>query len=228
MEYSAAPSPVAGGARTHSTEGALARPAPAGVAAARVVARAAIALLVAAVALAAQPPQRWTLGDSRERVRQVQGAPELIERLTSLGKEVWSYRTSSVTFDPRTGHVVEYTDAERVLKVTLRPTSASGAPTRAPLTLGASRDAVLRRFGTPWAYTRDGSRRRAFLAYGRSIVQLSLDDDAVSGWIVRDSAIVVAATDRAEGEAAMRGGGNAPSARQAAAPRHAAREHCLA
>ena len=50
MEYSAAPSPDAGGARRHSTEGALARPAPAGVAAARVVARAASALASARAA----------------------------------------------------------------------------------------------------------------------------------------------------------------------------------
>ncbi|MFN8665849.1 MAG: caspase family protein [Gemmatimonadaceae bacterium] len=223
MEYSAAPSPDAGGARATGTEGALARPAQGG-AAARMVARAAIALLLGGVALAAQAPkapQRWTLGDSRERVRQVQGAPELVERLTSLGKEIWSYRTSSVTFDPRTGRVVEYTDAEGGLKVVMAPKGARGAPgasTRAPLVLGASRDVVLRRFGTPWAYTRDPSGRRAFLAYGRSVVQLSLDEDRVSGWIVRDSALVVDARDREAGEAAMRAGGAAPVTRQAAAP----------
>ncbi|MCC6931524.1 MAG: caspase family protein [Gemmatimonadaceae bacterium] len=217
MEYSAAPSSHAGGARTTSTDGAPVRPAPGG-GAGRVVARSAIALLLGGVALAAQVPQRWTLGDSRERVRQVQGAPDLVERLTSLGKEIWSYRSSSVTFDPRTGHVVEYTDAEGALKVVMAPRGSTGAPSRGALALGSSRDAVLRRFGTPWAYTRDPSRRYAYLAYGRSVVQLALDDDRVSGWIVRDSAIVVARGDREAGEAAMRGGGKAPPTRQAAAP----------
>ena len=56
----------------------------------RLVARAATAVLLAAVALAAQVPARFTLGDSRERVRQVQGSPDVIERLPSLGAEIWS------------------------------------------------------------------------------------------------------------------------------------------
>ena len=104
------------------------------------VSQAALTLLLAAVALAAQVPQRWTLGDSRERVRQVQGPPDLIERLTSLNREVWSYRTSSVTFDPHTGHVVEYVDADRLARslglgpAALRPAADwTAAPPDAPL-----------------------------------------------------------------------------------------------
>lgn len=222
MEYSAAPPPDAAATRSARAGVAGARPSEAGLAA-RIVSQAALTLLLAAVALAAQVPQRWTLGDSRERVRQVQGPPDLIERLTSLNREVWSYRTSSVTFDPHTGHVVEYVDAERLLKVALVPTArpagnAAAVRLRSPLTLGASRDDVLRRYGSPWAYTRDAGARHAFLAYGRSVVRLTVADDRVSGWIVRDSAIRVESRELAEGEQAMLVRRGTGEARQAAAP----------
>lgn len=181
-----------------------------------------MALLVAAVALAAQAPQRFSLGDSRERVRQVQGSPEVIERLASLGAEIWNYGGSNITFDPRTGRVVAYIDADRRLKVLLAPKSRtrtmSAASAHRLLTLGASRDDVLLRYGTPWAYTRDAGPRYAFLAYGRSIVRLSLEDESVSGWIVRDSAIRVDPGDRAAGEAAMGVTGAGGRARDAVAP----------
>lgn len=209
--------------RSARAGGAGARPSDAGLTA-RIVSKAALTLLLAAVALAAQAPQRFTLGDSRERVRQVQGAPDYIERLTSLGVETWNYGQSTVTFDPHTGHVVQYIDGERRLKVVLTPTvKRKGAPApvrlRSPITLGASRDDVLRRYGTPWAYTRDAGARNAYLAYGQSVIRLTLADDRVTGWIVRDSAIRVDARELAEGEQAMnvrRAGDGA--ARQAAAP----------
>lgn len=174
----------------------------------RIVARAATALLLATVALAAQVPARFTLGDSRERVRQVQGNPEVIERLPSLGTEVWSYGNSSVKFDPRTGHVVEYIDGDRRLRVSLVPRGKvaperAAAERRAVLTIGASRDEVLRAYGVPWAYTRDANAHHHFLAYGRSIVRLIADEERVDGWIVRDSAIRVDAAQLAEGEEAM-------------------------
>ncbi|MEO7512395.1 MAG: caspase family protein [Gemmatimonadaceae bacterium] len=172
--------------------------------AARVVTRAVMVLLVSAAAVFAQRPERFTLGDSRERVRAVQGTPEVIERLTSLGVESWSYAEAHITFDPHTGRVVEWTDPRRRLRVEL--TVSAGAPqTRLsqPLPLGATRDDVVRRYGTPWAYTRDAKRRVAYMAYGRSIVRLTLDENRVDGWIVRDSAIVVAARDASAGEAAM-------------------------
>lgn len=196
MVYSPAPSPP----RTDH----LATP--------RLVARAATALLLATVALAAQVPARFTLGDSRERVRQVQGVPDVIERLQSLGTEVWSYGNSTVKFDPRTGHVVEYIDGDRRLRVTLStggaaqrgaPTPASPAPARPTLMLGTTREEVLRGYGVPWAYTRDANARHHFLAYGRSIVRLLADDQRVDGWIVRDSAIRVDGAQLAQGEEAM-------------------------
>lgn len=174
----------------------------------RLVARAATAVLLAAVALAAQVPARFTLGDSRERVRQVQGSPDVIERLPSLGAEIWSYGSSTVKFDPRTGHVVEYIDGDRRLRVSVAPRAKrtpGQTPTavRPPLTLGATRDDVLRAYGVPWAWTRDANARHHFLAYGRSIVRLVADEDRVDGWIVRDSSIRVDGSQLAEGEEAM-------------------------
>ncbi|MEP7381279.1 MAG: hypothetical protein ABI910_06300, partial [Gemmatimonadota bacterium] len=187
---------------------AVSPPRPDHLVAPRLVARAATAVLLAAVALAAQVPARFTLGDSRERVRQVQGTPDVIERLPSLDTEVWSYGNSTVKFDPRTGHVVEYIDGERRLRVALPPRAkpapgiAPAAPS-APLSLGTPRDDVLRAYGRPWAYTRDANAKHAFLAYGRSIVRLLVDDERVDGWIVRDSSIRVEAAQLAEGESAM-------------------------
>lgn len=236
-------SPHAGGAaRATPAEGAAPTAPADGAGAARLVGRAAMAMLLGTLALAAQPPARFSLGDSRERVRQVQGAPDVIERLASLRREVWSYGASTVTFDPRTGYLVEFEDPARRLKVTLAPGStgrgtataragdtASPRPSRTqrhgttpsaapPLTIGASRADVVRQLGTPWAYTRDAGARHAFLAYGRSIVRLSLDGDTVSGWIVRDSSIRVDARDLAAGEAAMGLRRATPSAGPASAP----------
>ncbi len=174
----------------------------------RLVARAATAILLATVALAAQVPARFTLGDSRERVRQVQGNPEVIERLPSLDTEVWSYGNSTVKFDPRTGHVVEYIDGDRRLRIALLPRTKlpaerAVAERGAVLSLGASRDEVLRAYGVPWAYTRDANAHHHFLAYGRSIVRLVADEERVDGWIVRDSAIRVDGAQLAQGEEAM-------------------------
>ena len=175
-------------------------------------------LILCSAALMAQGPTRFTLGDSRERVRSVQGSPEVIERLTSLGVEHWVYGDAGITFEPRTGRVVGWTDPARRLHVSLPlsarspdpspPLSPTPSPVLSPvpsraLSLGDSRDDVVRRFGTPWAYTRDASRRLAFLAYGRSIIRLSIEENRVNGWIVRDSAIRVRASDAAAGEAAM-------------------------
>ena len=216
----------------------------------RLVTRAAMVLILGSAALMAQSPTRFTLGDSRERVRSVQGTPAVIERLTSLGVEHWVYGDASVTFEPRTGRVVEWTDPARRLRVFLPLSARAAAPAPAPspgrspapstaklpapstgrspapstvmspapslvpstlrspapvsaLSLGDSRDDVIRRFGTPWAYTRDASHRLAFLAYGRSIIRLSIEENRISGWIVRDSSIRVMAGDAAAGEAAM-------------------------
>jgi len=190
--------------------------------------RMAVVLLLAAGALtttgvASQPRRHFTLGDGRDRVREVQGAPDLVERLPSLSHESWTYGGSTVTFDPATGRVTGWVDAARRLKVRLvaaRPVAAAGhsdpggarsrtardsreRPPTTGLPLGATRDDVRRRFGTPWAYTHEGSPHVAYLAYGRSVVRLDERDDRVTGWIVRDSALRVDPRDLAAGERAM-------------------------
>ncbi len=209
---------------------------------ARTVAQLATLLLLtlgglAATGVAAQPRQHITLGDGRERVREVQGPPDLIERLPSLSVETWSYGASSVTFDPSSGRVTGWVDTGRRLKVRLvasRPGASvqrrapHGAPPHASrdtlaahpgalLALGATRDDVVQRFGTPWAYTHEAAPHVAYLAYGRSVVRLDERDDRVTGWIVRDSALRVDPRDLAAGEEAM-GVRRALAARDAAAP----------
>ena len=195
---------------------------------ARVVGQLATLLLLAlgaltATGVAAQPRLYFTLGDGRERVREVQGAPDLVERLPSLSHESWSYDGSVVTFDPASGRVTGWVDAARRLKVRLvasgpgaaaRPRDPRGAASReardpldgahrTSLRLGASRDEVVRRHGTPWAYTHEASPHLAYLAFGRSVVRLDERDDRVTGWIVRDSSVRVDARDLAAGERAM-------------------------
>src|SRR5690242_5814558 len=125
----------------------------------RVIARAAMVVLLAGAALAAQVPARFSLGDARERVRQVQGAPDLIERLTSQGVEHWSYDGASVTFDATSGRVVEWNDVRGALRIALRPAHDSRD---SALTLGAPLTEVARMFGTPWAITRDVARRQMY------------------------------------------------------------------
>lgn len=205
------------------------------------VALGAVATFAAAVR-AAQPRRHFTLGDGRDRVREVQGPPDLVERLPSLATESWSYGGSTVTFDPGTGRVTGWVDTARRLRVQLTPrrpgaalhrgtpaapraettrnAPSTPAPTRtppAPLALGATRDDVVQRFGTPWAYTHETVPHVAYLAYGRSVVRLDERDDRVTGWIVRDSALRVDPRDLAAGEEAM-GVRRALAARDAAAP----------
>jgi hypothetical protein len=166
----------------------------------RVMARAAMFVLLAGAALAAQVPARFSLGDARERVRQVQGAPDLIERLTSQGVEHWSFDGATVTFDAATGRVVEWNDMRGTLRATLR--SAHDSRDSA-LTLGAPLTEVARMFGTPWAITRDATRRQMYLAYGRSVVRVDIATEQVNGWIRRDVGLRVNASDDSLAHAAL-------------------------
>lgn len=158
-------------------------------------------VLLAAAALAAQVPARFSLGDARERVRQVQGAPDLIERLTSQGVEHWSFDGATVTFDASTGRVVEWNDRRGTLRATLRPAHDSRD---SALTLGAPLTEVARMFGTPWAITRDASRKQMYLAYGRSVVRVDIATEQVNGWIRRDVGLRVNVSDDSLAHAALK------------------------
>ncbi|MGQ0648333.1 MAG: caspase family protein [Gemmatimonadaceae bacterium] len=166
----------------------------------RMIVRAASVVLLAGAALAAQVPSRFTLGDLRERVRQIQGTPTVIERLYSLGVEHWVYDGASVTFDPATGRVVEWNDPQRTLRTTLRGEHHTQEST---VTLGSDLGDVARLVGTPWAVTRDADRRHLYLAYGRSVIRVDAATERVNGWIRRDSALRVAAVDDSAAHAAL-------------------------
>lgn len=159
-----------------------------------------VLLGVCAVAvLSAQTQARFSLGDTRDRVRQVQGAPQLIERLTSQGVEHWTYDGASVTFDAASGRVVEWNNIRGVLRVTL----AAGRSRDSALTLSTPLSSVARLLGTPWAITRDGPRRHMYLAYGRSVVRVDIASAQVNGWIRRDAALLVNAADDSLAHAAL-------------------------
>lgn len=155
---------------------------------ARVVCPAAIVVLAAAGLPAAQAPSRFTLGDHSTHVRQVQGTPAVIERLASLGLEIWSYEGSTVTFEAATGRVIAWNDPAGRLRVRLRWTRATPDSV---LRLGAALTEVARLHGTPWAITTTEAGREMFLAYGRSVIRVAGDDRTVTGWIRRDRALRV-------------------------------------
>lgn len=166
----------------------------------RIVARAAVLPLVCAAALAAQVPARFSLGDLREKVRQVQGPPQVIERLASQGLEHWRYEGASVTFDPTTGRVVAWHDPRRALKLSLR----TEHHTRDTLVaLGTDLGDVARLLGTPWAITRDARGQTLYLSYGRSLVRVSATSLRVTGWRRHDAGLRLSPPDDSLAHAAL-------------------------
>ncbi|MCC6319664.1 MAG: caspase family protein [Gemmatimonadaceae bacterium] len=184
----------------------------------RLIARAASFLLLAGAALAAQVPSGFSLGDGRERVRQVQGSADLVERLASQGVEHWSFDGATVTFDLATGRVIEWNDPRRVLRVALRSTPGTRDSV---LALGAGIGDIARLFGTPWAVTRDGTRRQMYLAFGRSVIRVDIASGRVTGWVRRDAAMRVRASDDSLAHAAL--AARAPASLAIAADRTTAR-----
>ncbi|GLI33522.1 DnaJ domain-containing protein [Desulforhabdus amnigena] len=85
-------------------------------------------------------PSFFTLGSSREEVRQVQGIPHKVKGNT------WSYGLSEIQF--RDGRVARYNNFDGSLRVRLVP---SGPLENSPLviTLGSTKDDVIRALGTP-------------------------------------------------------------------------------
>lgn len=181
------------------------------------VARATMVLLALAAVLAAQVQVRFTLGDTRERVRQVQGNPTLIERLYSIGIERWSWGTATVTFDPGSGQVVGWHDPGRALRTMLRPSQRARDSV---ISLGMPIGDVARLFGTPWAITPAAQHGQVLLAYGRSVVRVDLASRRVNGWIRGDNVLRTAATDDPAAHIAIGAAvpGTPPSPRPGATP----------
>ncbi|GKT07322.1 hypothetical protein DSTSK_06270 [Desulforhabdus sp. TSK] len=84
----------------------------------------------------------FTLGSTPEDVKRVQGPPSKVKGST------WSYGLSEVQF--RDNRVVRYNNFDGTLKVRLLPSSGSSGEGPLPLlTIGATKDDVLRLLGTP-------------------------------------------------------------------------------
>ncbi|MGQ0766644.1 MAG: caspase family protein [Gemmatimonadota bacterium] len=147
--------------------------------------RAATLILFGISVLVPQIPARFTLGDSRSVVRQVQGEPQVVERLHSLGAEVWDFGSARVTFDPITGKVIGWNDPSRRLRVELRWTRRGRDSV---VTIGSALADVARLIGTPWAVTPAASGV-SYLAYARSVI--GIERDRVRGWIRRDDILRV-------------------------------------
>lgn len=84
----------------------------------------------------------FTLGSTPEDVRRVQGPPSNVKGNT------WSYGVSEVQF--RDNRVIRYNNFDGILRVRLLPSSGSSGEEPMPfLTIGATKDDVLRLLGTP-------------------------------------------------------------------------------
>lgn len=163
----------------------------------------------------------FALGDSRERVREVQGKPGLVERLPSLGVETWSYGGAEVTFTTGPGGVIAWRDdgageRDRTLRVRLR---AGGDTTAArTMSLGASLDDVVRLHGTPWRIVRDRRAGSEYWSYGASTIRLALETSRVSGWWNTGGTLRVSAEDDALARVAVAAPPRAPTRAPVARP----------
>ncbi len=128
---------------------------------------------------AVQAQRNWTLGSPSTVVEQLQGKPAMVERLTSLGYEVWHFGESWVRLGTREDRVVGFFNAGS-LKVRMAP----GADTtrEATFTVGSSRDDLLRLEGTPAAVQERADVGEQFLRYGRAVVRVSVADKKVRAW----------------------------------------------
>src|SRR4051812_36727924 len=63
----------------------------------------------------------FTLGSPAADVRRTQGVPSVIERLGSLGVEIWTFGAASVRFSSDSLRVIGWEDAGRTLRASIRP-----------------------------------------------------------------------------------------------------------
>ncbi|MBX9929802.1 MAG: caspase family protein [Gemmatimonadaceae bacterium] len=75
-----------------------------------------LTFLLFARALHAQSGERFALGSSAAEVARIQGRPEFVERLRSLGYEVWRYRSAWVRIGAPEDRVIAWRDPDGVLR----------------------------------------------------------------------------------------------------------------
>jgi hypothetical protein len=144
------------------------------------IAVAAIVLLSGHAAVASAQPS-FTLGSPAADVRQAQGIPTVIERLHSLGLEIWTFGAASVRLSADSMRVIGWDNAARTLRATLRP--GPNATTALTFGAGSPADDVVRLMGTPTAVREDRARGTMLWRYGSSAVTIALSDARVVAWI---------------------------------------------
>ncbi|MBA4070843.1 MAG: hypothetical protein C0497_03265 [Gemmatimonas sp.] len=124
---------------------------------------------------------KWTLGSPSPTVLKIQGRPLLVERLESLGYELWRYGESWVRLSSIDGRVAGWWNADGALKVAWRP--GSDTTSEGTFTSGSSRDDVLRLHGTPTAVEPRPASGAVVLRFGPSLVSVSSRDGRVLSWL---------------------------------------------
>ena len=125
-------------------------------------------------------PGYFTRGSSQDDVLHVQGTPTDIHNYVSLGREVWNYGWSTVTFSLPAGTVREWTNKGN-LDVQLQPGTTRSA-TPGYFTRGSSQDDVLHVQGTPTDIHNYAALGREVWNYGWSTVTFSLPAGTVREW----------------------------------------------
>jgi len=123
----------------------------------------------------------FTLGSPAADVRRAQGVPTVIERLGSLGVEIWTFDAASVRLSSDSLRVTGWEDSGRTLHAEMRP----GPNATNALTFGAGshRDDVVRLMGTPTAVRLDRASGTMLWRYGQSAVTIGVADQRVIAWI---------------------------------------------
>ena len=173
---------------------------------------------------AARGQDRFTLGSPSLAVAEVQGRPAMVERLRSLGYEVWHFGDSWVRVSYETDRVMGWWNADGGLKVEMR---AGGDVTRGTtFGEGSSGDDLVRLQGTPKGIIPYPETGLALWRYGPSTVRVALTDGRVVSWddparILRSRCPVFDEFSCAAGATGAAGAADAGRNPPPTAPRHA-------
>ena len=125
-------------------------------------------------------PDYFTRESTQDDVLHIQGTPTEINTYAALGKEVWYYGYSTVTFSLPDGLVSEWSNTGNLV-IELPP--RTGAPSIPDyFTRGSTQDDVLHIQGTPTEINTYSALGKEVWNYGYSTVTFSLPDGLVSEW----------------------------------------------
>jgi hypothetical protein len=128
----------------------------------------------------AQREEHFSLGSASSVVARVQGRPQLVERLASLGYERWTFDRSWVRIRNADDRVDAFANIDGALKVELRP--GPDTTTDRAFGVGSSRSDVIRLQGTPQSYEPRPEAGAVLVRYGRATVRFGLDNGRVVSW----------------------------------------------